>query len=599
MRSNPRNNLETTTQFKDPDYMNGDESLADDCDLFQQYIQNNELTFLPLGKQILKTSEFEDSPLISVFVSVCYPDKAAFSVMIESILNQTYTKWELCLLVGNSYKEANTVFLNEITIKDQRIRVCFSNENRIEQGSGASIVPGIRKLDFNFVSGEYIAFVGQNDTLAQRALYTVVRSINDDVQPDILYTDEDRISFADGKRFSPIFKPDWSPDLLRSYNYIGHLFVVKKTLVKYALKKLDVCDKIHDYDLIFRTTELAEKIMHIPQILYHRQSKPDFMESQWEPQNINLDLRAIESHLKRVGYNGSVSFDNKYEIFRIRYELRYRPVVSIIIPNSEHLVDLKRCIASICQKTTYHNYEIIIAENNSRSKEIFEYYHSISTQSGVQVINKRGSFNYSRINNYAAKIAEGEILIFLNNDTEIISPDWIEQMLQYIQRDDVGCVGARLYYADDTIQHAGVVLGFRGIAGHSFSRLPREESGYMNRSIAVQDLSAVTAACMMISRNLFEAIGGFDVKLRLAFNDIDLCMKVRQRNKLVVYNPLAELYHYESISRGAEDTIRKKIRFRSEVYFFKRRWRLELAAGDPYYNPHLDLELATYRISGK
>lgn len=546
---------------------------------------------MPDLKKGMVSSAAESSPLISIIVSVCDPDMQNIKAMIESVRNQIYLNWELCTFLTDSCSKETIALIRDAAGKDSRIRTEYLNYSGSECG--------MKKGFFDGTSGEYITMIDQEDLLVPDALETVFLAIYENGQSDIFYSDEDKIPTAGGPCTSPLYKPDWNPDLLRSYNYISHLLIVRKQTAALALRGMADNDGINEYDYVLRVTELAGNIIHIPQILYHSRLFLNRTENQKSQEEIHPDKAALEAHLKRIGWQGSVEYDYTFRVFNIRYELKCLPLVSVIIPNSEHKADLKRCLDSIAARSTYRNFEIIIAENNSTSKEIFAYYDFIQKQTGVRVIISNSAFNYSRINNHAVQSARGEILIFLNNDTEIISPDWIEQMLSYIQRDDVGCVGARMYYADGTIQHAGVVLGFKGLAGHAFSRLHGDDPGYMSRAVAAQDVSAVTGACMMIARSLFEAVGGFDERLRIAFNDIDLCMKVRQKNKLIIYNPKAELYHYESVSRGAEDTIRKKIRFLSEVAYFQRIWRTVLAEGDPYYNPHLDLEQATYRISGK
>jgi len=513
--------------------------------------------------------------------------------MIESVRGQTYGKWELCLADGHSNKEHVAEVLREYAEKDSRIKITLLEENYgIVGNSNAAL---------DLASGNYISLLDHDDLLPPWALYSIVKAINDNEGPDVLYSDEDKITFDGGRRFSPHFKPDWSPDLLRSCNYITHLFTAKRDLIYQVGKFQPGFDGSQDFDLILRVTEKADKIVHIPEILYHWRSH-----SESTAENAGNKLyayeagaRAVAAHLHRIGYEGKVKNSKHLGFYAIDYKLTDEPLVSIIIPNKEHLADLQRCINSIYKRSIYKNFEIIIVENNSTSKEIFAYYSHLKKAHNVNVVKWEGEFNYSAINNYAVQFARGEKLLFLNNDTEVIAPDWIEQMLQYIQLKDVGAVGAKLYYADNSIQHGGVVLGFQGIAGHSFSRLPKENPGYMGRGIIVQDVSAVTAACMMMSKKLFAEVGGFDESLKVAFNDVDLCLKIRQAGKLIIFNPNVELYHHESASRGSEETNKKIDRFVSEIEYFKTKWKDQLAAGDPYYNPHLDLEHTPYRISGK
>lgn len=576
--------------FKD----HGDGQIAgDDVEAYHQYIHECEPDIIQINEQIRQVKSFLLQPLISVVVPVYNTNRQMLIDMIESVREQTYGKWELCLADGHSSKEYVAEVLKEYAAKDKRIKITLLEENYgIVGNSNAAL---------ELASGEYISLLDHDDLLPPWALYSVVTAINKNDSPDILYSDEDKISFDGARRFSPHFKPDWSPYLLRSCNYITHLFTAKRDLINRVGKFQPGFDGSQDFDLILRATEQANKIVHIPEILYHWRSHS---ESTAESAGNKMyayeaGIRAITAHLQRIGYEGSVINSRYLGFYTINYKLTAEPLVSIIIPNYEHLADLRRCLTSIYKLSTYKNFEIIIVENNSTSKEIFAYYNQMKHTHRVSIVKWEGEFNYSAINNYAVQFAKGEILLFLNNDTEVIVPDWIEQMLQYAQLKDVGAVGAKLYYADDSIQHGGVILGFQGIAGHAFSRLPKSNPGYMGRGIVVQNVSSVTAACMMMSKKLFEELEGFDESFKIAFNDIDLCLKIRQTGKLIVFNPNAELYHHESISRGAEETKKKMERFASEIEYFSTKWKDQLAAGDPYYNPHLDLEHTPYRISGK
>lgn len=576
--------------FKD----HGDGKLSDRYEeAYQQYMTECEPDEEDLSEQIRNASDFRIKPLISVIVPVYNTNREMLIEMIESVRSQTYPNWQLCLADGNSSKEHVAGILNDYAAKDSRIKVKLLTEN--------FGIAGNTNAALDLASGDYIALLDHDDLLPRWALYSVVSAINSSNEPDVLYSDEDKITFDGATRFFPHFKPDWSPDLLRSYNYITHLFVAKRALVSRAGNFLPGYDGSQDHDLILRTTELAEQIVHIPQILYHWRSHAESTAESQGNKSYTLEagVKAISAHLERKGLPGTVEFNQKFGSYRVNYKLTAEPLVSIIIPNFEHIAELRCCIESIFKLTTYKNFEVIVVENNSSSKDIFAYYEQIQKAHGVRVIHWEGQFNYSAINNFAVRESRGEILLFMNNDTEVIAPDWIEQMLQYAQRQDVGAVGAKLYYADDTIQHAGVILGFRGLAGHAFLQLPKDEPGYMGRAMVAQNVSAVTAACMMMRKGFFDSLSGFDETLKVAFNDIDLCMKIRQAGKLIVYTPYAELYHHESVSRGAEDTEEKKERFVGEIEYFHSKWKDQLDAGDPYYNPHLDLELTPYRISGK
>ena len=397
------------------------------------------------------------------------------------------------------------------------------------------------------------------------------------------------------------FKPDYNVDLLCTVNYICHLFVAKKTLIDEVGMLRREFDGAQDYDFIFRCVEHAgaEKIHHIPKILYHWRCHEDSTSENPESKLYAFDAgqRAVQAHYDRIGVKVEVSKGEFLGLYRTKFLRDYDPLISIIIPNKDHIDDLKRCIDSIEAKSTYTNYEYIIVENNSEEKETFAYYEQLeAVNPKVHVVYYKGHFNYSAINNFGVQYAKGEYFLLLNNDTEIINDDCLEELLGYCTREDVGAVGARLYYEDDTIQHAGVVIGFGGIAGHCFVQQKRGFTGYCHRIICAQDYSAVTAACMMVKREAFEKVGGLSEELQVAFNDIDFCMKLRQAGYLIVYNPYAELYHYESKSRGLEDTPEKVARFNQEIATFEKRWPDILKNGDPFYNPNLTLDSQDFSL---
>ena len=387
-------------------------------------------------------------------------------------------------------------------------------------------------------------------------------------------------------------KSDFNIDLLRSINYICHIFVVRKKILELAGLFRSEFDGAQDYDFILRCCEKTDKIYHIPQVLYHWRAHPESTAENPESKQYAYEAgrKAIQEHYRRLGISASVENTKYYGIYRTRYELLKKDKISIIILNKDHIDDLNKCVQSIIKKSTYDNYEIIIAENNSTEKETFQYYEQLmAMDSRIKIVTWEGEFNFSAINNFAVKHATGEYFILLNNDIEVISPDWMEEMLGYCQRDDVGIVGAKLYYPDHTIQHAGVVIGMGGIAGHILCRADGNEPGYNAKLVTVQDLSAVTAACLMVKKDVYEAVGGMDETFKVAFNDIDFCMKVRNLGKLVVFSPYVEMYHYESKSRGLEDTPEKQLRFAGEIKHFQDKWAKELGNGDPYYNKNLSL----------
>ena len=447
-------------------------------------------------------------------------------------------------------------------------------------------------------AGDYVGLLDHDDLLAPNALYEVANALEKDPAIDVIYTDEDKVRGDELEHFQPHFKPDFNPDLLRSNNYICHFFVVRKDLIEKTGGFRQEYEGAQDYDFIFRCTEQAEKIFHIPEILYHwrthESSTADNPESKLYA--FEAGRRAIEANLEREGLKGTVTQTKDYGFYRVKYPVEGQPMVSIIIPNKDAKEDLEKCINSVLGRTAYGNYEILIVENNSVTKEIFEYYQELAENPKIRLLRWKKEFNYSAINNFAASKARGEYLLFLNNDTEVITSDWMEEMLGFCQRKDTGIVGAKLYYGNDTIQHAGTVIGIGGIAGHMFVDMPRERSGYMHKASIIQDLSAVTAACMMIKKSVFDRVQGFEEALGVAFNDVDLCLRVGQLGYLVVYDPYVELYHYESKSRGAEDSKEKVRRFQTEIEFMRCRWEKLLKEGDPYYNKNLSLTKWNYSL---
>ena len=448
--------------------------------------------------------------------------------------------------------------------------------------------------------GDFLVLADHDDTLTPDALFECVKAMNEDPLYDVIYSDEDKLDMDGQALFDPHFKPDFNPDLLTSVNYICHLFVVNRNLVEAIGGFRQEFDGAQDYDFIFRCTEQARKVHHIPKVLYHWRCHMNSTASNPESKMYAFEAgaRAIKAHYDRMGIAvDSVEKGVDYGIYHTRFHLDEEPLVSVIIPNKDHRADLDLCLTSLLDKGTYRNLEVIVVENNSTEPETFDYYEELQEKrKNVRVVTWKREFNFSAINNYGVTFAHGEYLLFLNNDVEVIEPDVIREMLGYARRDDVGIVGARLLYQDDTIQHAGVVIGFGGIAGHTFIGLHQAENSYFHRAMCAQDYSAVTAACMMSKRSLFDQVGGFREELAVAFNDIDYCLKIRSLGKKVVYNPYALLYHYESKSRGLEDTPEKVERFNREVARFIGYWPEIVINGDPYYNPNLTLRKSNFAL---
>ena len=539
-----------------------------------------------------RETHFEKEPLFSVVIPVYKTPERYLKEMLDSILDQTYGNWEVCIADGSPRGQDVEKVLKKYAQKDSRIRYEILGGNRgISGNTNAALA---------MAKGEYVILADHDDTIPPQAFYEVAKAINKHPDCDVLYSDEDKLDMDGKALFDPHFKPDFNPDLLTSVNYICHLFVVKKELLDQVGGFRQEFDGAQDYDFIFRCTENAKEICHIPKVLYHWRCHKDSTASNPESKLYAFDAgaRAIMDHYKRVGIEAErVEKGVDYGIYHSVYKIQGEPLVSIIIPNKDHHTDLDLCLRAIETRATYRNVEFIIVENNSTEKETFEYYEKIQKEfSNVHVVTWEREFNYSAINNFGVTFAKGEYLLFLNNDTELIAENFIEEMLGLCQREDVGAVGARLLYQDDTIQHAGVVVGFGGIAGHTFIGLHKAENSYFHRAMSTQDYSAVTAACLMTKKALFDEVGGFTEKLAVAFNDIDYCMKVRASNHLVVYNPYALLYHYESKSRGLEDTPEKVARFNREIKIFSERWPEILKDGDPYYNPNLTLRKSNFAL---
>lgn len=539
-----------------------------------------------LAKQRMK--KWKQAPKISVAVPAFMTPELFLRQMIESMLAQTYSNWELCIANGSPDDEKMEKVLKEYTAKDSRVICKTLTDNRgIAENTNAA---------FSMASGDFIGLLDHDDILAPNALYEIAMAIGSNEDIDVVYTDEDKVTMDLSEYFQPHLKPDFSLDLLRSNNYICHFFVVKRELMEKAGGFRKEFDGAQDYDFIFRCTEKAQNIVHVPEILYHwrthKASTADNPASKMYA--FEAGKRAIEAHLERCKTSGTVSHTKDLGFYRVEYPVIGRPLVSIIIPNKDEKETLEKCLKSIRRHTAYDNLEIIIAENNSTTEMIFEYYKELEQLPDCKVITWKGEFNYSSINNFAVSHCKGQYLLFLNNDIEVITPNWLEEMLGNCQRKEVGVVGAKLYYPDDTIQHAGCVVGMGGIAGHMFVDMPKERSGYLHKASIQQDMSAVTAACMMIERQLFEDVEGFTEALSVAFNDVDLCLKIRTAGYLVVYDPYVQLYHYESKSRGKEDNKEKVKRFQEEIEYIRCQWEDILKKGDPYYNKNLSLTKWNY-----
>lgn len=572
---------------------------------------------LPSKEELLRQrkEQFEEKITFSILVPLYNTPILFLKEMIQSVLDQSYLDWELCLADGSDdgHREVGE-WCERLAKEESRVKYQKLKENKgISENTNVCI---------EMASGDYLALFDHDDLLAPDALYEVQKAIREK-QAEVIYTDEDKVNTDTTVYSEPHFKSDFNLDLLRSNNYICHFFVVKKEIVDQVGGLCSEYNGSQDYDFIFRCVEQTKRIVHIPKVLYHwrMHESSTAANQQSKLYCYTAGERAIASHLKRCGVKGEVTMQEHLGFYRVTYPVQGEPRISILIPNKDEKDTLKTCIDSIFEKSSYRNFEIIIIENNSVKTETFAYYQELEsyckrkTNGNVQelelsdegkkqmeedgttyfengqirVVEWKGEFNFSKINNYGASFAKGEYLLFLNNDMEVISEDWMERMVANCQREEVGITGAKLYYPDKTIQHAGVIIGLGGIAGHAFSRQLGIDPGYFARAVCQQNFSAVTAACMMVSKADFIRVGGFDETLAVAFNDIDLCLKVRHLcGKLVVFDPAVALTHYESKSRGAEDTPQKQKRFHQEIVRFAEKWEEDLK-GDSYYNPNLTL----------
>lgn len=537
-----------------------------------------------------RSRAWEEEPLISIVVPVYRTPEVFLRQMIESVQAQTYENWELCIADGSGEDRGPEQIIGEYQRKDTRIRY-----QKLEKNEG---IAGNTNAALDMAAGDYAALLDHDDLLTEDALYEVAEAIAENGGPDMIYTDEDKVSADLSEYFQPNFKPDFNPDLLRANNYICHLLVVKRTLLGKVGGQDAFYDGAQDYDFIFRCAEEAEKIVHIPKVLYHwRVHAASTADNPFgKDYALESGKQAIEAHLQRKKIPAQVTMLNYRGFYRVKYKVAGNPLVSIIIPNKDEAETLKRCLDSIRERSTYRNYEILVVENNSTEKETFDFYQTIDGKDQIRVLYWEKEFNYSAINNFGASHAKGEYFILLNNDVTVITPDWMEEFLGHCQRSEVGIVGARLYFPDDTIQHAGIVMGIGGCAGSMFVGMKRTMTGYMHRAVLQQDMSAVTAACLMVKRETFEKIGGLDENLAVAFNDVDFCLRAGREGYLVIYNPYVEMYHFESKTRGYEDTEEKKQRFEREKTYLCTRWAELLEQGDPCYNRNLSLKTCDYSI---
>ena len=530
----------------------------------------------------------------SILVPLYNTPEKFLADMLDCVQAQTYENWELCLADGSDREHAyvGDMCMNR-SEKDGRIVY-----HTLDRNYGIS---GNTNECLKLATGDYIALFDHDDILHPSVLYEYTKVINE-TGADYLYCDE--ITFEGDSVDHMIvlhFKPDFAIDNLRGNNYICHFSAFSRELLDEAGVFRSAYDGSQDHDMILRLTAKAQKVYHVPKALYYWRSHKASVAQDINAKTYAVDAakRAVHDHILEVyGMDAKVESTRAFPtIFRIRYPLMEKPLVSIVIPNKDHMEDLSRCVESILQKSSYPSYEIIVVENNSETKEIFDYYKVLEHHENIRVVKYEGDFNYSRINNFGVSFAKGKYVLLLNNDMKVITREWMEELLMYAQRPDVAAVGGKLYYADNSIQHAGIVIGLGAhrAAGHTHYKDDKMHLGYMGRLCYAQDVTAVTGACLLVGRQQYDEVGGLDEAFSVAFNDVDFCLKLRRAGYLNVFTPFCELFHYESKSRGMEEGEKLK-RFQNEVALFREKWKAELEAGDPYFNPNFSLDYSDYTI---
>lgn len=562
---------------------------------YKRWIEANEPNEERLSRISAECKNFDYKPKISIIMPTWNTAGKYLKAAIESVLVQTYDNWDLCIADGGSTSYWVKGILEDYARMDSRVKVVFLKQNR---GIAANSNRALK-----LANGEFVGFLDHDDTIAPFAFYELIRILNKKQELDFIYSDEDKID-KDGNRSNPFFKPDWSPDMFLSCNYPIHISILRKKLLDDLRGFKDEYNGSQDYDLLLRASEVIEEtnIAHIPKILYHWRtiSTSTANSCRAKPYAYEAAKKALADAMYRRGIEFDEIIDGLWQgSYRIKYKILGDPRVSIIIPTKDKKDLMKRCIDSIFTKTTYENYEIVLVDNQSKESETFCYYDELkNSPKRIRLLRYDDAFNYSAINNFAVSNCDSDYILFLNNDTEVISPEWLSAMIEHIQRPDVGAVGAKLLFPNGFIQHCGVILGYGDppIAGHHYCRYP-DRAGYFGVINSIRDFSAVTGACMMTKMSLFEEVGGLDEEnLAISLNDIDYCLKLREKGYLIVYTPYATLYHHESVSRGYDDTPKNKLRFQREIEHFRGRWGEMIDNGDPYYNPNLSLDRVNFSI---
>ena len=584
------------------------EKVASNQERYLAWMEKNNPTMQELEAQ--KETIFKEEPVFSIVVPMFNPKQKYIEELINSIMEQTYDKWELCIADGSN---SSNDYIKNLAKENKKIKYKFLNENN---GISENTNEAIKMAD-----GDYLVFVDHDDLIPKETLYELTKAINENKNADFIYTDHDKIN-EKYERFAPYFKPDYSPETLECNNYITHLVAVKKSLQKEVGFLDSRFDGAQDFDFNLRCTEKAKCIVHIPKRLYHWRvsgsSTADTADA--KPYAFTIGTYVVEEHLKRLGRKGKVTQSEEVPgFYKIEYEIIGNPKVSILIPSKDNVRLLKGCIDSILKHTTYPNYEIVIIENNSKP-DTFDFYKKIIKKDKIVIMdytnnsyltNKESrtlirpslptsEFNYSALINCGVRnVVDSEYIIQLNNDTKIITPNWIELMLGYAQFKEIGAVGAKLYYEDKTIQHAGIAYGIGGTAGNLLVNLPYGSHAYYNAEAQTRNVSAITGACLMARKDIYEEVGYMNEDLKVAFNDVDFCLKILEKKHRLVYNPNVELMHFESKTRGYETTKEKQERFDKEANKFKEIWKEVLAKPDPYYNVNFTRKTCNFDIKGE
>lgn len=552
---------------------------------YKEWIVHVEQPCLPSAEDvIIALEELEYKPIISVVVPTYNTNEEYLRACLDSVIAQSYPYWELCIADDASPKPHVREVLKAYQKKDSRIQVVFRKENRhISRSSNSALA---------IAGGDFVALLDHDDAFSEHALYFMALAINHSPNAQVFYSDEDKLN-EEGERFDPHFKSDWNPDLFYSQNYVSHLGVYKRLLLERIGGFNTGVEGSQDQDLLLRCLPHVEasQIVHIPRVLYHWRTVEGStaLASGEKSYTTEAGIMALKNYFSKVNPKVNVEQGMVSNTYRVRWPLpEPAPLVSLLIPTRDRRELTENCVRSILEKSTYTNYEILILDNGSIKPDTLAFFEKIQKEdSRVRVLSYDYPFNFSAINNFGVRQARGEIIGLINNDIEVISPGWLNEMVSHAVRSDIGCVGAKLYYSNDTIQHAGIICSLGGVAGHSHKHFPYDHLGYFCRLFLTQNLSAVTAACLLVRKNIYNEVGGLNEEsLKVAFNDVDFCLKVRSKGYNNLWTPYAELYHHESISRGHEDTPEKQARFKQEVEYMKKTWG-DILRRDPYYNDNL------------